>query len=183
MCTISYVEYIATSTYAALTTLLRERGIGSLYSGLIPAVGGAVPSSGVLSVLRVSAINNPDLFTAIYFGTYELVKRSLQRLTDYMQTKTTEISPNYPFQWRVCVHMLSAASGNVMSSLFFVPKEVLKQKLQVKRSFEAYVIHCTFLQALGSGAVLGGDGRHGFRAFNSILQKTLNTEAMQKTTL
>ena len=72
----------------------------SLYSGVLPAALGAVPSS------------------ALYFGSYEYCKQFL----------SSHCSLYKPLQ-----HMLAAASGNLMSSAVFVPKDVLKHKIQAIR--------------------------------------------------
>jgi hypothetical protein len=68
-----------------------------IYSGFVPAVLGAIPSS------------------ALYFGSYETSKRYLARK---FQNSTT-----YAFlSRRPAIHMIAAASGNLMSSFVFVPK-------------------------------------------------------------
>ena len=71
-----------------------------LYSGVLPAALGAVPSS------------------ALYFGSYEYCKQFL----------SSHCASYKPLQ-----HMLAAASGNLMSSAVFVPKDVLKHKIQAIR--------------------------------------------------
>ena len=51
--------------------------------------------------------------SAIYFGCYESAKRYLN---EKFHTKMS----------RPLIHMCAAASGNIMSSFVFVPKDVLK---------------------------------------------------------
>ena len=75
---------------------LQKTGIMKAYSGILPAVIGAIPSS------------------ALYFGTYEFSKGIF-----------TSINVSRPL-----IHMISAATGNIMSSLIFVPKEMIKLKMQ-----------------------------------------------------
>lgn len=55
--------------------------------------------------------------SAIYFGSYETSKRVL--FNNYHD----RIS-------RPVIHMLAAASGNIMSSFVFVPKDAIKQQMQ-----------------------------------------------------
>jgi len=77
-----------------------------LYSGFWAAVVGSVPSS------------------ALYFGTYETAKKVLY-------SKVGGGAPNGVQRLsRPFIHMLAAASGNVMSSFVFVPKDAIKQQLQ-----------------------------------------------------
>mmetsp|Transcript_5204 Transcript_5204/g.15558 ORF Transcript_5204/g.15558 Transcript_5204/m.15558 type:complete len:331 (-) Transcript_5204:74-1066(-) len=93
--------------YSGVVPTLRmvaaSRGFPALYSGLLPAMLGSAPSS------------------AVYFSTYEFSRR---RLSKYRRKSNGSFLP------RILINMLSAASGNVMSSVLFVPKEVLKQRLQ-----------------------------------------------------
>lgn len=77
--------------------------IGRAYQGVIPAALGAVPSS------------------ALYFGAYESMKALLQEKFLVDRTKVRQ---------RLTIHAVSAASGNILSSLVFVPKEVIKQQMQ-----------------------------------------------------
>ena len=77
-----------------------------LYRGIFPAMLGAMPSS------------------ALYFGTYECVKRRLSSLA------TPQTSGRPDASLRPFMHLLAASSGNAMSSMLFVPKEFVKQQLQ-----------------------------------------------------
>jgi len=85
----------------AARALVARHGIGGLYRGVLPAVVGAMPSS------------------ALYFGAYEFVKDRLGRYHDGQGPL------------RILTHATAAASGNIASSMIFVPKEVLKQRAQV----------------------------------------------------
>jgi solute carrier family 25 S-adenosylmethionine transporter 26 len=58
------------------------------------------------------------LSSSIYFGSYETAKRVL-------------FAGCAPLLSRPSIHMLAAASGNLASSILFVPKDVLKQRLQM----------------------------------------------------
>lgn len=100
---------------------VRTRGPWAIYTGIPTAVVGAMPSS------------------ALYFGTYEAVKTRLMRVA----------ANNFPAgpggsrereggggrgvhpAARAAAHAVAAACGNAASSLIFVPKEYVKQTLQV----------------------------------------------------
>lgn len=73
------------------------------YNGLIAATLGAIPSS------------------ALYFGAYESMKRLIR--SQYREDPPSLTS-------RLLVHAAAAASGNVISSAVFVPKELIKQQMQ-----------------------------------------------------
>jgi len=93
----------------ALFQMLRSKhAIQRVYKGILPAALGAIPSS------------------ALYFGAYESSKVTLQRIMG--SDKDSETG----YKKRLFVHGLAAASGNVLSSFVFVPKEVIKQQLQMK---------------------------------------------------
>lgn len=86
-----------------LYAIVRQRGPAALYSGILPALVGS------------------SFSTALYFGMYEFAK--------------ARVSRTFPRAWastrtRVPLTALSAACGNVASSIIFVPKEVIKQRLQ-----------------------------------------------------
>lgn len=83
---------------------LKSLGFSKIYSGILPAVIGSIPSS------------------AIYFGTYEFCK-------SYLLASQPIQNLGSPF-----IYMISAVSGNIMSSVIFVPKDVLKQQLQALRT-------------------------------------------------
>ena len=59
--------------------------------------------------------------SALYFGGYESSKKFLKPL----------FNGRIP---RVYIHTISAALGNVLSSLIFVPKEAIKQQIQVLKT-------------------------------------------------
>lgn len=80
---------------------LHKIGITKLYSGFIPACLGSMPSS------------------ALYFGSYETAKNILYKYESQLKLP------------KPVIHMLSAMSGNIVSSIIFVPKDVIKQQLQV----------------------------------------------------
>lgn len=89
--------------------LLQEVGLYGLYRGWGAAVLGGGVSSG------------------IYFGVYEWVRR--RRSLWWMKKKGRA---NKEFLWsRMGRNMTAAACGNLMSSVVFVPKEVLKQRLMI----------------------------------------------------
>ena len=110
---------------------LRKNGVITLYSGILPATLGSIPSS------------------ALYFGAYEGAKQWLDHNfgkgnsrsnMDGNAEKMHKNRSNHDLvgksvRWgvtlnRPVVHMLAAATGNIASSLVFVPKEAIKQKLQ-----------------------------------------------------
>ena len=93
-------QYDPKSFKGVITTgrnIINQRGIGALYSGLLPALLGSAISS------------------ALYFGAYEFSKR---RLTKHIAAP------------RQLLHGVSAVCGNVASSVLFVPKEVVKSRMQ-----------------------------------------------------
>jgi len=93
------------SVLIALQTLWSSKS-RSMYAGVLPAALGAIPSS------------------ALYFGAYESMK-SLLLMSQKNRDKDST------FASRLLLHAAAAASGNVLSSAIFVPKEFLKQQLQM----------------------------------------------------
>ena len=113
---------------------LRKNGVVSLYSGVVPAALGSIPSS------------------ALYFGAYEGAKQWLYENFGHGDSSSTEDNSLNKIKGelkiasssntvgrsihggmtlsRPVIHMLAAATGNIASSLIFVPKEAIKQKLQ-----------------------------------------------------
>jgi solute carrier family 25 (mitochondrial S-adenosylmethionine transporter), member 26 len=87
--------------------ILRTRGPRGLYAGVAPALLGSALSS------------------ALYFGTYEFVRRR-----GGAAAVGVDNSPRAALLRRVPLNALSAACGNVVSSVLFVPKEVVKQRMQ-----------------------------------------------------
>lgn len=83
-----------------IITLIRTRGIHSLYAGIVPALIGSALSS------------------ALYFSAYERARLFLGAMTHAGHKRAT-------------LTALSAACGNITSSVLFVPKEVVKQRMQV----------------------------------------------------
>lgn len=86
-----------------IMAIIRNRGPLALYAGIVPALIGSALSS------------------ALYFGTYELAKKRITQLLPQSGTKRST---------RVPVTAISAACGNIASSILFVPKEVVKQRMQ-----------------------------------------------------
>jgi hypothetical protein len=103
---------------------LKKAGIFKIYSGMIPAILGSIPSS------------------ALYFGSYETAKSIFKVL------------PVVDSLGRPAVHMLSAACGNVISSIVFVPKDLLKQQMQALRTGSALQITNQFNNPTGSISLL-----------------------------
>lgn len=91
----------------------------SAYRGVFPTMAHVVRSKGVLALYAglIPAMLGSALSSALYFSAYEGVKRSLS---------TFFTSPKA----RPPVTALSAACGNIVSSILFVPKEVVKQRMQ-----------------------------------------------------
>jgi solute carrier family 25 S-adenosylmethionine transporter 26 len=84
------------------------------YSGWVSSSLGAIPSS------------------ALYFGTYESVKQYLTQRLRQHQKQQDHHSYDTPLSvsQRCSIHSLSAISGNIVSSSIFVPKELIKQRMQ-----------------------------------------------------
>lgn len=91
--------------FVSVWAQLEKIGFSKLYAGFLPAVLGAIPSS------------------SIYFGSYETAKHYLK----HKFANSTVVS-------RQAIHTMSAASGNIMSSIVFVPKEAIKQQLQALKT-------------------------------------------------
>ena len=124
----------ATTTTTTTTTrpvgpLPRRLNLGRAYAGGWTATLGAIPSS------------------ALYFGAYETVKTWMKQQIRHCYaraspssssstttTSTTTLDPNDRFLSRFLIHAAAAASGNVMSSAVFVPKELIKQQMQYSGS-------------------------------------------------
>jgi len=104
--------------HALLQMLQSKNAIQRVYKGILPAAMGAIPSS------------------ALYFGAYESSKVALQKLMGSSSKSTTTDD----YRKRLFVHGLAAASGNVISSFVFVPKEVIKQQLQIKHGAKTTVM-------------------------------------------
>ncbi|KAG8462364.1 hypothetical protein KFE25_012184 [Diacronema lutheri] len=91
-------------TFRTIRRIWQQNGPRGLYGGLGTAMVGAMPSS------------------FVFFGTYEFMKARLQAL-----------KPDCSLDERARIHVVSAACGNAASSLIFVPKEMVKQRLQAAR--------------------------------------------------
>ncbi len=88
------------------------------YRGVVPAAVGAIPAS------------------ALYFGAYEAMKSLLLQLQ--VQRQPANQPPTVSS--RLLLHASAAASGNILSSMIFVPKEFIKQQLQYGSSTS--IQHC-----------------------------------------
>lgn len=87
----------------ALKTIVRSRGPLALYAGIMPALVGSALSS------------------ALYFGVYEMAKARLRHLAPEAFCSVRSRAP---------LTALAASCGNIASSVLFVPKEVVKQRMQ-----------------------------------------------------
>jgi solute carrier family 25 S-adenosylmethionine transporter 26 len=88
------------------------------YRGVVPAAIGAIPAS------------------ALYFGVYEAMKSLLLQVQ--VQRQPAHQPPTVAS--RLLLHASAAASGNILSSMIFVPKEFIKQQLQYGSSTS--IQHC-----------------------------------------
>ena len=86
-----------------ILAIVRKRGPTALYAGIAPALLGSALSS------------------ALYFGFYEFAKHQISQASPGAFR-----NPNT----RMPLTAVSAACGNVASSILFVPKEVVKQRMQ-----------------------------------------------------
>jgi solute carrier family 25 S-adenosylmethionine transporter 26 len=104
LCRPPVVSTVSRNFEAMTLDAWRQRIPGSrAYNGLLAATVGAIPSS------------------ALYFGAYESMKRLIRSLShDDASLLST----------RLMVHAAAAASGNVISSAVFVPKELIKSQMQ-----------------------------------------------------
>ncbi|KAL7579913.1 hypothetical protein ACA910_004917 [Epithemia clementina (nom. ined.)] len=121
--------------------------IGRVYRGVIPSTLGAIPSS------------------ALYFGAYESMKAIIRQ--------TTNADPPSTARGRLLVHSLSAASGNILSSSIFVPKEAIKQQMQ-------YLGNANILQA--ATALCKSRGIRGmYSGYRATLLRNIPTAALRFT--
>ena len=97
------------------------------YRGVLPATLGAIPSS------------------ALYFGAYEIMK-----------TLISKVLPDKTFTSRLTIHAMAAASGNALSSLVFVPKEFIKQRLQYTESSTVWGIISSTMKENGTRGLYCG---------------------------
>eukprot|EP00741_Cyanophora_paradoxa_P004157 tig00000769_g4038.t1 len=144
-------------TLRSMGDIVRKDGIIALYRGVVPGAVGAMPSS------------------MLYFGTYEFVKSSLLRRIP--RDRFRQLSP--------LANMVSAACGNTASSIIFVPKEVLKQKMQAAGAAvaTAQVAAVAGPPAASLGAVLAAtieaEGISGlYRGYASTLLRNIPSTAL-----
>lgn len=91
------------NTFPAFTVILKEEGVRlGLYGGYTAAMLGSFPSA------------------ALFFGTYEYIKRLFIRDFQFEETAT---------------HLSAGFLGDLASSVFYVPSEVLKTRLQLQGRF------------------------------------------------
>jgi len=114
-------------------------GLRRVYSGVVMATVGAVPSS------------------ALYFGAYEMGKTQITRLVQ----KDEQFVPG---MWvRLATHSTAAACGNAFSSLVFVPKEYLKQQMQAYGTGKIVSSSVAPLVPSGQRVTVGNVIKHTFR--------------------
>jgi solute carrier family 25 S-adenosylmethionine transporter 26 len=135
------------SVRAALRSIVTSKATDSsmgkrLYAGVVPAAVGAIPSS------------------ALYFGAYESMKSLLLQLQEKNGDESTFVS-------RLWVHTAAAASGNILSSAIFVPKEFLKQQLQYNQG-------STVTQIVAKYGVRGL-----YRGYQATLMRNIPTAALR----
>lgn len=106
------------------------------YRGVVPAALGAIPAS------------------ALYFGAYESMKSLLLQLQVNRNQQDNKTATTCS---RLVLHACAAASGKILSSAVFVPKEFIKQQLQYGASTS--VRHCI--------------AQHGLRGLYRSYQATL----------
>lgn len=100
-----------------IKTKLQTRGSASIYSGPFDVISKVFASQGIWGFYSgvQAAFVGSVVSSAAYFGTYELAKCIFSSVITIPKT----IMPP-----------LAAALGNVVSSAFLVPKEVVKQRMQ-----------------------------------------------------
>lgn len=149
----------ATATAAAAASAAARSGGGgrppppallavlpALYRGVVPAALGAAPSS------------------ALYFGMYEAAKRALH--ARFLRPS----EPGAPTR-RLALNCLSAAAGNIASSVLFVPKEVIKQHLQTGLS--------PSVPAAVMSLVAGGGVRALYRGYRVTLARNIPSAVLK----
>lgn len=107
----------------SLGSIINMLGKGSAYAGVLPVTHASSTLhfkyyTCVITTMQAALGAVPS--SAVYFGTYEAFKRLFaDTFHDYAK----------PLQ-----HMCAAASGNLLSSSIFVPKDVLKHTVQAIQS-------------------------------------------------
>jgi solute carrier family 25 S-adenosylmethionine transporter 26 len=99
----AFRNLIVTTSNGVSSSAPRQWHFARAYAGVIPATLGAIPSS------------------ALYFGAYESMKTFIKKRVPAAEDDGKN---------RLWIHALAAASGNIMSSAVFVPKETIKQQMQ-----------------------------------------------------
>ena len=87
-------------------------GIGRVYTGVWTATLGATPSP------------------ALYFGAYKCGKTGIRNALKQHST-SFDNTDQEKFYHCLTIHACAAACGNVISSAVFIPKELIKQQMQV----------------------------------------------------
>lgn len=125
--------------FPSISTIVRTRGAIALYAGIAPALLGSALSS------------------ALYFGVYELIKSNLHTIAPSAFSAPRTRAP---------LTALSAACGNIASSVLFVPKEVVKQRMQ------AGLHHGTFFSAAAAVIRTSGPGAL-YRGYKATLLRNI----------
>jgi len=121
------------TVFNALTSKVKDDGIAGLYRGCITASLSAIPSS------------------AIYFGFYEGTKNLLKSQFGDEEKKEWTVGR------RLRLHACAAAVGNCASSVIFVPKEYIKQTLQIAtKASGANINYSSVIKYVGERAQRAG---------------------------
>lgn len=142
---------------------------GRVYKGLFTSVIGSIPSS------------------ALYFGAYETSKTYIRRLL-LENNNNPNLNNNNKhhdqhhddtsFYQRLIIHGCSAACGNILSSGIFVPKELIKQKMQYIGGTASVVTTSLFRKTIQS--IIKEKGILGlYCGYKAVLIRNIPTAAMR----
>jgi len=127
---------------------MKQANTGAKFQGFLEAGVSAIKEKGLYNGLyagaRTAALGS-FFSSALYFGTYESMKECWGNI---LPPNSQSLAPS-----------LAAVSGNAVSSLIFVPKEVLKQRCQVgqlKEGQQALGLLRQIVQTEGMGAMYNG---------------------------
>eukprot|EP00899_Mesostigma_viride_P029016 jgi/Mesvir1/929/Mv17487-RA.1 len=130
-----------------IKTRLQVRGANKVYKHATDVMMQSVKQTGGLADLYrglQAAVLGAGPSSALYFGTYELTKSALYQ--------------HLPPQLTAMVPPVAATLGNMVSSIILVPKELIKQRLQVGSADSALKVLLATVRTEGIGGLYVGYG-------------------------
>ena len=127
---------VHSNVFSAFRYKVSSDGPCSLYRGCMSASLTAIPSS------------------ALYFGFYEATKQMLKKTFINHNNNSKDNNISTPLS-RLLLHSSAAAMGNCASSIIFVPKEYIKQTLQIQTKDSMHSITSVITSTLANQGVRG----------------------------